>query len=104
MARIGIIGSEGRMGHALARAIVDAGHELVGGVDQGGNTANLAEASDVLVDFTAPAALEGDVAGAAATPAPSLALPLLYPPRLTAELALALRLERAKSSAVEAAE
>jgi len=58
MARIGIIGSEGRMGHALARAIGEAGHELAGGVDQGGNTAGLAEASDVLVDFTAPAALE----------------------------------------------
>ena len=58
MAKIGIIGSEGRMGHALARAIAEAGHELAGGVDQGGNTANLAEASEVLVDFTAPAALE----------------------------------------------
>ncbi|MGX7953375.1 4-hydroxy-tetrahydrodipicolinate reductase [Tsuneonella sp. HG249] len=58
MARIGIIGSEGRMGHALARAIEHAGHELAGGVDQGGNTAALAEASDVLIDFTAPAALE----------------------------------------------
>lgn len=58
MARIGIIGCEGRMGHALARAIADAGHACAGGVDQGGNTAALAEASDVLVDFTAPAALE----------------------------------------------
>jgi 4-hydroxy-tetrahydrodipicolinate reductase len=58
MARIGIIGSEGRMGHALQRAIAEAGHECAGGVDQGGNTANLAEASDVLVDFSAPAALE----------------------------------------------
>ena len=46
MARIGIIGSEGRMGHALARAIGDAGHTMSGGVDQGGNTANLAEADD----------------------------------------------------------
>lgn len=58
MARIGIIGSEGRMGHALARAIAEAGHECAGGVDQGGNTAMLAEASDALVDFSAPAALE----------------------------------------------
>jgi 4-hydroxy-tetrahydrodipicolinate reductase len=61
MARIGIIGIDGRMGHALAGAIAQAGHELSGGVDQGGNTANLAEASDVLVDFTAPAALEGNL-------------------------------------------
>lgn len=58
MASIGIIGSEGRMGHALAGAIAEAGHSCAGGVDQGGNTAALAEQSDVLVDFTAPAALE----------------------------------------------
>lgn len=58
MARIGIIGSEGRMGQALARAIAEAGHEVAGGVDQGGNTAALAEASDALLDFTSPAALE----------------------------------------------
>ncbi|WP_120717306.1 4-hydroxy-tetrahydrodipicolinate reductase [Tsuneonella amylolytica] len=61
MARIGIIGSEGRMGHALARAIEAAGHDNAGGVDQGGNAANLAEASDVLVDFSVPAALEGNL-------------------------------------------
>lgn len=58
MARIGIIGSAGRMGQALAQAIAEAGHSLAGGVDQGGNTAALAEASDALLDFTAPAALE----------------------------------------------
>ncbi|ANY18541.1 4-hydroxy-tetrahydrodipicolinate reductase [Tsuneonella dongtanensis] len=72
MARIGIIGSEGRMGHALARAIADAGHDLSGGVDQGGNTANLAEASDVLVDFTAPAALEGNLHAAVGAGIPIL--------------------------------
>ncbi len=72
MARIGIIGSEGRMGHALARAIADAGHELAGGVDQGGNTANLAEASDVLVDFTAPPALEGNLHAAVGAGIPIL--------------------------------
>jgi 4-hydroxy-tetrahydrodipicolinate reductase len=58
MARIGIIGSEGRMGHALMRAIDAAGHEVAGGVDKGGNVANLADTSDVLVDFSAPGALE----------------------------------------------
>lgn len=72
MARIGIIGSEGRMGHALARAIADAGHDLAGGVDQGGNTANLAEASDVLVDFTSPAALEGNLHAAVGAGIPLL--------------------------------
>lgn len=72
MARIGIIGSEGRMGHALARAIAEAGHEMAGGVDQGGNTANLAEASDVLLDFTAPAALEGNLHAAVGAGIPIL--------------------------------
>lgn len=61
MARIGIIGSEGRMGEALARAIVDAGHEHAGGVDRGGDPAALADRSDVLVDFSAPVALEANV-------------------------------------------
>ena len=58
MARIGIIGSEGRMGHALVQAIAAAGHECVGGVDKGGDVAQLADHSDTLVDFSAPAALE----------------------------------------------
>lgn len=66
MARIGIIGSAGRMGNALAQAIVAAGHELAGGIDQGGDPAALAKASDVLVDFSSPAALEGSLDAAAA--------------------------------------
>lgn len=69
-ARIGIIGSEGRMGHALAEAIRVAGHELAGGVDQGGDVTALAGACEVLVDFSSPAALEStlDAAAAAGTP------------------------------------
>lgn len=58
MARVGIIGSAGRMGHALHEAIVAAGHEVSGGIDKGGDPLALAKASDVLVDFSAPAALE----------------------------------------------
>lgn len=61
MARIGIIGSEGRMGQALARAVADAGHEYAGGVDRGGDPAALADRSDVLVDFSAPVALEANI-------------------------------------------
>ena len=61
MARIGIIGSEGRMGHALAQAIMAAGHELAGGIDKGGDAAALAKVSDVLVDFSSPAALEANL-------------------------------------------
>ncbi|MXO75070.1 4-hydroxy-tetrahydrodipicolinate reductase [Altererythrobacter aerius] len=72
MARIGIIGSEGRMGQALAQAIAEAGHEASGGVDQGGNVANLAEASDVLVDFTAPVALEANLHAAVGAGIPIL--------------------------------
>lgn len=61
MARIGIIGSEGRMGHALARAIAERGHDYAGGVDKGGDVAQLADHSDALVDFSAPPALEGNL-------------------------------------------
>ena len=61
MARIGIVGSEGRMGQALVRAIADAGHECTGGVDKGGDVARLADDSEVLVDFSAPAALDGNL-------------------------------------------
>ncbi|BEV02149.1 4-hydroxy-tetrahydrodipicolinate reductase [Novosphingobium olei] len=58
MARIGIIGSAGRMGQALQAAVTAAGHELAGGIDKGGDVQALAAASEVLVDFSAPAALE----------------------------------------------
>jgi 4-hydroxy-tetrahydrodipicolinate reductase len=61
LARIGIIGSEGRMGHALVRAIEAAGHELAGGVDKGGDVATLADRSDVLLDFSAPFAIDANL-------------------------------------------
>ena len=61
MAQIGIIGSEGAMGQALARVIEDAGHTLSGGIDRGGDAAALADASDVLVDFSAPQALDANL-------------------------------------------
>ena len=57
MTSIGIIGSEGRMGVALAAAISEAGQRSCG-VDKGGNIVRLASDSDVLVDFSSPAALE----------------------------------------------
>ena len=49
------------MGHALAAAVADAGHELAGGIDKGGDVASLADRSDALVDFSAPAALDGNL-------------------------------------------
>ena len=57
MTRIGIIGSKGRMGQALVAAIAEAGHAHAGGVDQGDNVAELVTNSDLLVDFSSPAAL-----------------------------------------------
>ena len=72
MARIGIIGSEGRMGQALVEAIAAAGETHSGGVDQGGDVAALAAASDALVDFSHPAALEANLDAAAAAGVPIL--------------------------------
>lgn len=61
MASIGIIGSEGRMGRAIAALLADSKHSLAGGTDQGGDAATLADRSDVLVDFSSPAALEANL-------------------------------------------
>ena len=61
MPRIGIIGSDGAMGHALAAVISDGGHEVSGGIDRGGSAERLADASDVLVDFSAPGALDANL-------------------------------------------
>lgn len=61
MTRIGIIGSAGRMGQALRQAITAAGADCSGGVDKGDDVLALARTSDVLVDFSAPAALEGNL-------------------------------------------
>ena len=70
MARIGIIGSAGRMGAALAQAIEAAGDTLSGGIDRpergGGDPLALARASDVLVDFSSPHALEANLDAAIA--------------------------------------
>lgn len=61
MARIGIIGSAGRMGQALVQAIDAAGEVFAGGIDKGGDPLALARASDVLVDFSSPHALEANL-------------------------------------------
>jgi 4-hydroxy-tetrahydrodipicolinate reductase len=70
MARIGIIGSEGRMGNAIAAAIVAAGETLAGGIDKGGDPLALANQSDVLVDFSSPGALEANLDAAMAAGVP----------------------------------
>ena len=65
MASIGIIGSEGRMGQALAALLSESGHALAGGADihglGAGDAAALADRSDVLVDFSSPVALEANL-------------------------------------------
>ena len=66
MARIGIIGSAGRMGAALVEAIAAAGEVHAGGIDQGGDPGALAANCDVLVDFSSPAALEANLDAAVA--------------------------------------
>ena len=58
MTAIGIIGSKGRMGQALVEAIAEAGQSHAGGADQGDDIAALVSASDVLVDFSSPKALQ----------------------------------------------
>jgi len=70
MTKIGIIGSKGRMGQALVAAIEEAGHGHAGGADQGDDVAALVAASDVLVDFSSPAALQAtlDACSAAGKP------------------------------------
>ncbi len=64
MAEIGIIGSAGRMGQALVQAIEQAGHNFAGGVDQGDQPGPLATRCDVLIDFSAPDALAGNIGAA----------------------------------------
>jgi len=68
--RIGIFGSAGRMGRAVAAAIEAQGAMPAGGTDDGGDARALAAAADVLVDFSAAAALVThlDAAVASGTP------------------------------------
>ncbi len=72
MTRIGIIGSNGRMGGALLTAITAAGEVHSGGIDKGGDPLALARASDVLVDFSSPHALEANLDAATAAGIPIL--------------------------------
>jgi 4-hydroxy-tetrahydrodipicolinate reductase len=71
MTRIGILGAKGRMGRAIALAADELGATISGGIDQDGvvhgayaSLAELAAASDVLVDFTRPDALLGHLQAA----------------------------------------
>ena len=72
MARIGIIGSEGRMGRAIVEAIAATSEAHAGGIDVGGDPLALARVSDVLVDFSSPKALEANLDAAMAAGVPIL--------------------------------
>ena len=70
MTSIGILGSDGRMGRAIAAMAGDFGVTVAGGIDAGGDPVPLAEACDVLVDFTAPSALQANLDAACRTGTP----------------------------------
>ena len=64
MTSIGIFGSMGRMGQAIAAIAPSLDAQLAGGGDVNGDPTELAAKADVLVDFSAPAALEAHLAAA----------------------------------------
>ncbi|WP_380878372.1 4-hydroxy-tetrahydrodipicolinate reductase [Sphingomonas sp. DBB INV C78] len=83
MTRIGIIGAGGRMGRAIAAAVEDVDACVSGGIDRPGTApealgdvpllaspTELAAASDVMVDFSSPAALAAHLDAAAAVGTP----------------------------------
>lgn len=71
MTAIGIIGSAGRMGQAIKGELAARNIACAGGVDRDeGDLSELVRASDVLIDFSAPAALKANLeaCGAAGKP------------------------------------
>ena len=58
------------MGRAVAAALADHDAVLAGGIDAGGDPAALARVADVLIDFSAPAALAANLAAARAARTP----------------------------------
>ena len=64
MTAIGIFGSAGRMGRAIADILDAQGVALAGGADAGDDPLPIARAADALVDFSIPAALEANLAAA----------------------------------------
>jgi 4-hydroxy-tetrahydrodipicolinate reductase len=72
MTRIGIIGAGGRMGRAIAAKAEVQGLTVVGGVDRGDRVTALAQTASVLIDFSAPDALDGNLDAAVAAKTPIL--------------------------------
>jgi len=84
MTRIGIYGAAGRMGRAIAQIALESGLEVAGGTDRDGegelapgipigtDPIALAEKSDVLIDFSVPAALSAHLNACIAAKKPIL--------------------------------
>ncbi|WP_242149894.1 4-hydroxy-tetrahydrodipicolinate reductase [Sphingomonas sp. BAUL-RG-20F-R05-02] len=75
MTAIGILGSAGKMGQAIAATVPDLGGTVAGGIDASGDgaaLAALAERADVLVDFSTPSALAANLAAARTAGTPIL--------------------------------
>jgi 4-hydroxy-tetrahydrodipicolinate reductase len=72
MTSIGIIGSAGRMGAALAKAAHEAGLAVAGGIDVGGDPIALARICTVLIDFSSPKGLVANLGAAVAAGTPIL--------------------------------
>ena len=70
MTAIGIYGVAGRMGRAVIDQLEDAGAVLAGSSDSRGDPMSTARVADVLVDFSAPSALESHLAAARAARTP----------------------------------
>ncbi len=70
MTRIGIFGRRGRMGQTIAAIAQADGVVVSGGTDVGDDPLAVAQGADVLVDFSSPAALEGNLAAACAAGTP----------------------------------
>ncbi len=79
MTKIGILGALGRMGQSIADAVPEIGAFIEGGIDYDGpvdgphaDAAALARGSDVLMDFSSPAALQTHLDAAVAAGCPIL--------------------------------
>lgn len=73
MTRIGILGASGRMGRTIAAVLRESAEARLGGaLGRGEDPAPLAGSCDVLVDFTAPEALESHIDAAVSAARPIL--------------------------------
>src|SRR3712207_4636764 len=68
--RIGIAGITGRMGKLLTEEVAAAGATLAGGLRRGEDPASLFAGSDVVIDYTNPAAAIAHAAADAASGSP----------------------------------